>query len=267
MEQLKKILASLSASQRVAVLTALVLVGGGLLALTRWKKEADFKPLYTGLAAEDAAAVVQKLKESGTEYRLADTGGIVSAPSAKVAELRLEMAAAGLPKTGRVGFEIFDKSNLGATEFVEQVNFQRALEGELERSVSALTEVEQARVHITFPKQSVFLESREPAKASVLVRLRPGVRLSDRNVTAIEHLVSSAVEGLTPDTVSVLDMQGNLLSRVSRSPEDAASEATLDYRRNVERDLLQKVSLTLDPLLGHEKYRANVLVDCDRSES
>ncbi len=203
------------------------------------------------------------MKESGAEYRLSEASDVISVPSAKMAELRLEMAAAGLPKTGRIGFEIFDKNNLGATEFVEHINYRRALEGELERSVGALAEVEQARVHITFPKESVFLESREPAKASVMVKLRAGAHLSARNVSAIGHLVGSAVEGLTPDAVSVLDMQGNLLSRPIRTADIKATEEALEYRQKVERDLVQKINTTLDPLLGRDRYRASVSADCD----
>src|SRR5205085_8706958 len=123
---------------------------------------------------------------SGTEYRLGEGGGSVLAPSSRLNELLLTMAAAGLPKSGRIGFELFDKVNLGATEFTEHINYRRALEGELERTVMSLSEVEQARVHITFPKDSVFLESQQPAKASVLVRLRPGKRLAPQNVVAID---------------------------------------------------------------------------------
>ena len=263
MDQLKRLWASLSVGQRVMIALVALAIGGGLWGFVRWRKESDFKPLYTGLAAEDSAAVVQKLKESGVEYRLSDTGGVISVPSAQVAELRLDMAAAGLPKTGRIGFEIFDKANLGATDFVEHVNYRRALEGELERSLTALAEVEQARVHVTFPKDSVFLESREPAKASVMVKLKPSTQLAPRNVIAITHLVASAVEGLSPDAVSVVDMQGNLLSRPSHSAEEEASEAALDYRQKLEKDLLQKIGATLDPLLGRERYRAGVSVDCD----
>jgi flagellar M-ring protein FliF len=265
MEQLKRILAGLSIRQRLMILLVVGLTGAGLTTLFQWKKESDFRRLYTGLVADDTAAVVQKLKESSTEYRLADNGNTVLVPSGKVAEMRLELAAAGLPKTGRVGFEIFDKNNLGATEFVEHINYQRAVEGELERSVMAVAEVEQARVHVTFAKSSVFVTSREPAKASVMVKLKSGARLADRNVTALRHLVSSAVEGLAPDSVSILDMQGNLLSQPRRSPDEEASEAVLEYRQKVERDLLLKINTTLDPLLGKDHYRANVLVDCDRS--
>ncbi|HVW84177.1 MAG TPA: flagellar basal-body MS-ring/collar protein FliF, partial [Bryobacteraceae bacterium] len=148
------------------------------------------------------------------------------------------------------------------------INYGRALEGELERTVSAMSQVERARVHITFPKDSVFEDSRQPAKASVMVKLRPGARLSPQNVSALTHLLSSAVEGLSPDAVAVLDMQGNLLSRPGPdSPDQAASEAALDYRQKVEYDLLQKISSTLDPLLGHDRYRASLSVDVDRTST
>ena len=265
---MKKILANLSLRQQITVAAVLLGVVGGIYTLVHRQHEADFRPLFTGVAPEDAAAIVQKLKESGVEYRVPEEGGMVLVPSARLAELRINMAAAGLPKTGRIGFELFDKTNLGATEFTEQINYRRALEGELERSVMSLAEVEQARVHITFPKDSVFLESQQPAKASVLVKLRPGSRLAPQNVQAIDHLVSAAVEGLTPDAVSVLDMNGNLLGRPKPAggldgPE--SSEAALDYRRHIEADLLAKVNSTLEPLLGAEKFRANVSVECDFS--
>lgn len=263
MDQFRNLLKTLSPRQIAGILVALFVCGGFLYALVHWRQEADFKTLYTGLAPEDSSAVVQKLKESGTEYRLSETGDVISVPAEKLAEMRLQLAGAGLPRTGRIGFEIFDKTNLGATDFVEHVNYGRALEGELERSVSSLSEVEQARVHITFPKDSVFTDSREPAKASVMMKLRPGAHLSPRNVTAVANLIASAVEGLTPDAVSILDMQGNLLSKPVASAQDAESDAALDYRQKVEHDLLQKINSTLDPLLGHDKYRASMSVDID----
>ena len=263
---MKSVLANLTLRQRVTIGLIVLAVAGSLYALVHWQKEADFKPLYTGLAPEDAGAIVQKLKESGVDYRLPELGGAVMVPSARLAELRLTMAAAGLPRSGRIGFELFDKANLGATEFTEHVNYRRALEGELERSVVCLAEVEQARVHITFPKDSVFLDSQEPAKASVLVKIRPGAHLAAENVQAIDHLVASAVEGLAPDAVSVLDMNGNLLGRPTTpggldGPD--SSEAALEYRHKVEADLLAKIASTLEPLLGAGKYRAGVSVECD----
>src|SRR3989442_1121721 len=263
-----KLLASLSMRQRLTIVVAAVLVGAGLTAFVRWRREADFKPLFTGMAAEDAGAVVQKLKEAGVPYRLSENGGIVLVPSDRLAEWRLGMAVAGLPKSGRIGFELFDKTNFGASEFTEHINYRRALEGELERSVMALAEVEQARVHITFPKDSVFAEARQPAKASVLVRVRTGMRLESQNVLAVCHLVASAVEGLAPESVAVLDMRGNLLSRVRKPgsldiPEP--SEAVLEYRRSIETDLAAKINSTLEPLLGANRFHAGVSVDCDFS--
>ncbi len=265
MNQFQSLFAKLSVKQRLSLAVAAILVMGGLFGISRWNRERDFKPLYTGLAAEDAGAVVARLRESAVEYRLSENGSSVLVPSAKVAELRLQLAAGGLPKSGRLGFELFDKTNFGTTDFAEQVNYHRAIEGELERSVISLSEVEQARVHVSFPKDSLFVESRQSAKASVMVKLRPGARLSPQNVLAVCHLVSSAVEGLSPEAVSVLDMQGNLLNRPRKPSIDGVepSEAGIEYRQKLERDLLVKIQGTLEPLLGSEKFRAGVFVDCD----
>src|ERR1035438_3618301 len=133
MDQFSKLISGLSLAQRISIVVLALAAGAGILAFTHWRHEGDFRPLYTSMAPEDAATVVQKLRETGVEYRLSETGGAVMVPSAKLAESRLALAQAGLPKTGRIGFELFDKSNFGATEFVEHINYKRALEGELER--------------------------------------------------------------------------------------------------------------------------------------
>ncbi len=262
---MKSILNSLSRVQQVSLILAIVVVVAAIFGTMRWNRERDFKPLYTGVAAEDAGAVLAKLKEGAAEYRVTDGGSTILVPSAKVAETRLQMAALGLPKTGRIGYELFDKTNFGATDFTEQVNYHRALEGELERSVMALNAVEQARVHLTLPKSSLFLESRQAAKASVMVKLRPAAKLSPQNILAVTNLVASAVEGLTPDGVSLLDMQGNLLSRPRQGNGDSleVSDVALDYRQRVEKDLLAKINLSLEPVLGPDKFRTSVSVDCD----
>ena len=268
MDQLKRIFESLSWKQIVSILIAAGAVILGLSMFSRWNRERDFRPLYSELSPEDAAAVLSKVRENGSDVRLSENGGTVLVPSAKVAELRLQLAAAGVPKSGRIGFELFDKTNFGASDFTEQVNYHRALEGELERSVMSLAEVEQARVHITLAKDSVFVESRQPAKASVLVKLRGGAQLSQQNVAAICQLAASAVEGLAPEAVSVLDTRGNLLNRGRKASLDESgepSEASLDYRQKVEHDLLTKIDGTLEPLLGPDKFRASVSVDCDFS--
>jgi flagellar M-ring protein FliF len=268
MDQVKRIFGTLSARQLTTILLVAALVAGGIYGFTQYQREAGFRPLYTTLAPEDAALVVQRLKESGVAYRISATGTMISVPEDRVAELRLDMAGAGLPKSGRIGFEIFDKTNLGMTDFAEHVNYRRALEGELERSVMALNEVEQARVHISFPQESVFQEARQPAKASVLLRLRGSAQLPESAIPAITHLISSAVEGLAPDAVSVLDMRGNLLSRAKRMSSDAdsgsgSSEASLEYRHSVEQDLTAKLDATLEPLVGAGRFRAAVSADTD----
>ncbi len=268
MDQLKKLFASLSLAQKVGLAVVLAALGVGIPMFTRWQHDRDFKPLFTNMSPEDAAAVVQKLKEAGVDHRLADNGTTVLVSSEKVDDARLDLAGQGLPKTGRIGFELFDKTNLGVTDFAEKVNYRRALEGELERSIKAITAIDSARVHISFPKDSVFLDSREPAKASVLVKLRTGATLQPQNVVAISNLVASAVEGLSPDSVAVVDMRGMLLSK-RRHPEDGsdADDALLDYRHQVEKDLTAKVEATLEPLLGAERFRVGVTADCDISTS
>ena len=269
MDQIRKIFSSLSVSQRIGIAAAVILLVAGMVSFVRWRHESDFRPLFTGMPAEDAAAIVQKLKESGVEHRLTDNGTSVLVPTDKVDELRLEMAGAGLPRSGRIGFELFDKTNIGLTDFTEHVNYRRALEGELERSIRSLNEVEQARVHLSFPKDSVFLDARESAKASVLLSLKPGARLSDSNVLAITNLVASAVEGLGPEYVSVVDARGNLLSRPKKSNPDLADSAdgALEYKHQIERDLQAKIQSTLTPLLGEDHFRVGVSADCDFSTS
>jgi flagellar M-ring protein FliF len=266
MDQIKRIIGTLSGRQLGTIIIVAILVAGGIYGLEQWQREAGFRPLYaTPLAPEDAALVVQHLKESGVTYRLSANGAVISVPEERVAELRLDMAAAGLPKSGRIGFEIFDKTNLGMTDFAEHVNYRRALEGELERSVMALNEVEQARVHISFPQESVFQEARQPAKASVLLKLRGSSQLPETAIPAITHLISSAVEGLAPEAVSVLDMRGNLLNRAKQVGDTSSgnSEAALEYRHSVEQDLTAKLNATLEPLVGAGRFRAAVSADTD----
>src|SRR5580704_9526888 len=268
MDEMKKLLARLSIAQKISIAAAAVAVAGALFWFTQWRHESDFRPLYTGLAAEDAGAVVQKLKETGTDFRLSENGSTVLAPSARLAELRLQLAAGGLPKSGRMGFELFDKTSFGVTDFAEHVNYRRALEGELERSIISLAEVERARVHLTFPKESVYLEARQPAKASVILGLRTGAQLSPQNVMAVCNLLASAVEGLVPEAVSVVDTRGNLLNKPRKSAGDDGldiSEGNLEYRQQVEKDLLAKIQSTLEPLLGTDRFRAAVSADCDFS--
>src|ERR1700691_286240 len=202
MNQLAKIWKSLTRAQQISLITVPVVICAVVFGLLRWKHENAFRTLYSALAPEDAAAVTQKIREAGIEYRLDETGATVSVPSDHLAEARLALAGAGLPKSGRIGFELFDRTNLGASDFAEQVNYRRALEGELERTVATLSEIDQARIHITFAKESVFLDARKPSKATVVLRMKRTAQLPQSSVVAIANLVASAVDGLSPESVA-----------------------------------------------------------------
>jgi len=209
------------------------------------------------------------MREAGIEYRLDETGASVLVPVEHLADARLALAGAGLPKSGRIGFELFDRSNLGASDFAEQVNYRRALEGELERTVATLSEIEQARVHITFAKESVFLDAKQPSKATVVLQLKHSSQISQASVTAIANLIASAVEGLSPTAVAIIDSSGRLLNRprAEGSSDMQLAEADLDYRQQVESALLAKIDSALTPLLGPDRFRASVAADCDFTTS
>ncbi|MEQ1885055.1 MAG: flagellar basal-body MS-ring/collar protein FliF [Bryobacteraceae bacterium] len=268
MDQLRKLFESLSWKQRIWLLAAALAVAGGLSWFSHWNQERDFKPLYSNLAPEDASALVTKLKEGGIEYRLGEGGSTILVPSARVSEARLSLAGQGLPKSGRIGFELFDKTNFGASEFAEQVNYHRAVEGEIERTIMSVHEVEQARVHLTFAKESIYTESRQPAKASILLKLKAGSKLSPQNIAAICQLTASAVPELSPDQVSLVDSNGTLLNRPKRpGAADEMNEAALDYKKTIERDLQSKIAATLEPILGPEHYRVSISADIDTSSA
>jgi flagellar M-ring protein FliF len=265
LNQIRELLDRLSLRQKISIGAALVVALAGIFWFIQSQKEKDFKLLFRDMAAEDAGQLTTRLREKNVEYKIGEDGTSIYVRSAKLSELRLDLAAQGLPRTGRIGFEIFDKTNFALTEFAEQVNYQRALEGELERTVAGIREVEHARVHLTFAKQSIFQDSRQPAKASVVLKLRTGARLSPASVQSVVFLLSSAVEGLAPEHVSLIDHNGILLSRPRKSlaPDEEYPEILLEYRQKLERDMLAKLNATLAPLLGEDKYRAGVTIDCD----
>ena len=264
MNQLIRLWNSLTLAQRISLVLVPLVVAAIVAGAIRWKHDADFRTLYSSLTPEDASAVTQKIREAGIEYRLDETGATVTVPADRLAEARLALAGSGMPRSGRIGFELFDRTNLGASDFTEQVNYQRALEGELERTVATLSEVEQARIHITVGKESVFLESRQPAKATVVLKLRNGGHIQQSSVTAVANLVASAVDGLGPEAVSIIDDGGRLLNRPRAGDGDAkTAEVNLDYRQQLESELQAKLGGALEPVLGAGKFRTGVNVDCD----
>ncbi|MCL2670054.1 MAG: flagellar M-ring protein FliF, partial [Syntrophaceae bacterium] len=175
----------------------------------------EYRVLFSNLAGEDAASIVTALKDQKIPYQLSSSGDTISVPASRVSELRLEMAAAGHLHGGSVGFEIFDNRVMGATEFEQQLNFRRALQGELSRTINSLDEIQQSRVHIALPRDSLFIGQQKKATASVTVRLKQGKRLRQAQIDGIGRLVASSVEGMNPEDVTIVDSQGNVLSRNS----------------------------------------------------
>jgi flagellar M-ring protein FliF len=215
-----------------------------------WLTESQYVPIFASLTTEDAGTVVAQLKASKTPYRVGGNGEQILVPADLVAELRLRLASQGLPLGGGVGFEVFDKTSFGLSDFAQRLNYQRALQGELARTIGQLRSVARARVHLVLPQPSVFTERERPASASVFLRLKSGGRPSAEEVRGIVHLVASSVEGLTPDRVTVVDTAGRVLSVGAESGPGQLSPRRLEIKAAVEEDLQRRVQTLLDAALG-----------------
>ncbi|MDA1234562.1 MAG: flagellar basal-body MS-ring/collar protein FliF [Acidobacteria bacterium] len=262
LEQIGEFWAALNQRGRVTLFVVAALVMS-LIGAFVWRSNVhDYRSLYSGLTSQEAGLIVARLETMEVPYRLEANGTTILVPRIELDRARLQLATEGLPESGRLGFELFDQANFGATEFAERINFQRALEGELERTISSLAEVSQARAHITLPERSVFLERDEPAKASIVVRLHGGHALSREQTRAISYLVASAVEGLSPAGVVVMDQTGRLFTGRFGGSEDVSGRQ-LEFQRSVERDAASRILATLEPRLGPGGVRANVAVEVD----
>jgi flagellar M-ring protein FliF len=219
----------------------------------------DYKPLFTNLTSEDAGEIIKKLKESKTPYQITADGKGVLVPSDKVYELRLTLASEGIPQGGGVGFEIFDRKNFGMTEFVQKLNYQRALQGELSRTISQLTGVEQARVHLVIPEKSLFKDNEKPATASIVLKMKSNKALRDSEVQGVVHLVSASIEGMDPEHVTVLDSRGKILSKGGSSdPTARMTSAMQETQRVYEKNVEERIQSLLDRIVGGGKSVARV---------
>jgi flagellar M-ring protein FliF len=269
LEQLKTLLLNLSPGKRIT-LAALILgtvAGFGLLIM--WTGGADFQPLYSNLAVEDAGIILSKLKELKIPYRIQGNGNTILIPQENIHEIRMDLASQGLPQGGNIGFEVFDNTKLGITEFAQNVNYQRALQGELSRTITGFREVESSRVHIVMPEKSLFIEDEEPATASVVLKLLPGKWLSQLQVNGIIHLVSSSVPRLSTENVTVVDSNGKLLSEFkNKSGLGALNSDQLEYQTKVEHTLQNRIKTMLEKALGPEKaiVRVSCALDFKRQE-
>lgn len=243
------------------VLLASVATFGSLI---YWNSTPDYQVLFSNLSQEDAGEMVAKLKEKKIPFELSPGGTSILVPKEKVYDVRLTLTAEGLPKGGGVGFEVFDRTSLGTTDFVQKLNYQRAMQGELARTIKQIKEVEQARVHIVTPKESLFVEEQKKSTASVFLKTRAGLSLSASQVEGIVHLVASAIEGLDPSHITVVDTSGRILSK--RNDSSLIGQMTtnqLDYQRNLEEGYKRKVQGMLEEVLGLNKAIARVSADID----
>ncbi|MGO8794596.1 MAG: flagellar basal-body MS-ring/collar protein FliF [Candidatus Sulfotelmatobacter sp.] len=258
-KQLTDFLAGLTGKQRLLLVGAAVLAIAVLAAFAHLISTPDYVPLMTGMEAADAQALGAKLAAKNIAYQISPDGKGVNVPSDKLDSSRMEVASDGMPHSGRLGFELFDKLNWGQTEFDEKVNYQRALEGELERSIQTLRDVESVRVHLVMSTDSVFLDRERAAKASVILKLRSG-RLSEETQQGIARLVSGAVDKLSPENVTVIDADTN---RPLGMPRHGAYSADGGLEEEYTARLLQ----TLEPVVGPQHVRASVNVEYDPSTS
>lgn len=235
----------------------IALVVGAVL----WGRAPDYRILYTNLSDRDGGAVLAALTQMNVPYKFQEGSGAVLVPSDKVHDARLRLASQGLPKGSIVGFELLESQKLGATQFQEQINYQRGLEGELARSIQSVAAVQSARVHLAIPKSSAFLREQQKPTASVLVALHPGRVLDRAQVAGIVHLVASSVPELNPKQVSVLDQSGNLLS--NQQDGNGLDPQQLGYVQAMEEGFNKRILDILEPIVGAGNVRARVTADVD----
>ncbi len=253
---------------KVSLAIGLLALLAVVLALSMWSSQGDYKVLYANLSDKDGGAIIAQLSQMNVPYRHADGGAAILVPSAQVHDVRLKLASAGLPKGSVVGFELTDSARFGLTQFGERLNFQRGLEGELTRSITALAAVAAARVHLALPNQNGFFREQQKPSASVLLTLHSGRTLDRAQVAGIVHLVASSVAELNPKAVSVLDQTGALLS----GPSDAVASSGLDaqqlqYVSQVEQGYAKRIVELLEPVVGRDNLRTSVAADIDFSQT
>lgn len=262
------LLGRLTVRQLVVLAVAVSMVIAVLTGAWMWLKQSDYSVLFSNLSDKDGGEIIAALQQQNVPYQFSEGGGVILVPSNLVHDTRLRLATQGLPKGGLVGFELLENQKLGASQFLEQVNYQRGLEGELSKTISTLSSVRGARVHLAIPKQSAFLRDEQKPTASVLVNLQPGRVLEPSQIAGIVHLVSSSVPELTLGNVSVIDHEGNLLSQQADSARNTGLDASqLRYVHEIETRYNKRIESILSPIVGVGNVRAQVAADVDFSQS
>lgn len=252
----------LRANPKIPIAIAAAAAVAVIVVMTLWAKQPTYKVLFSNLNDKDGGAVVTQLTQMNIPYQFSDNGGAVLIPADKVYETRLKLAAAGLPKGGAVGFELMDQEKFGISQFSEQINYQRALEGELSRTIETLGPVSSARVHLAIPKPSLFVREQKNPSASVTLNLQPGRALDDGQINAIVYMVSSSVSGLPPASVTVVDQSGHLLTQSDSNGRDL-NASQLKYANEVEGRLQRRIEAILQPVVGKGNVHAQITAQID----
>lgn len=245
----------------MAGLAASVAIG---VAVVLWSQKPSYRMLYSGLAEQDSAAVVQSLQKSGITYELADGTGTVLVPADRVHEARLKLAGEGLPKGVGAGFELLDsQKGFGVSQFMENARYQRALEGELAQTIASISSVRAARVHLAIPKQTAFVRSQKKPTASVMVDLYAGRSLDEGQVAAIGHMVAASIPNLDVDQVTIVDQQGRLLTQPDAGDDMRLTATQFDYRKRIEAYYTKRIEDIVTPIAGFGAVKAQVNADLD----
>ncbi|MCZ6513198.1 MAG: flagellar basal-body MS-ring/collar protein FliF [Nitrospinae bacterium] len=251
-----------SPTNKAVALGGVALVTGALVSISLWVQVPDYQLLYANLSDQDAAAVVEQLDSQNIPRKLTHNGRNILVPSNRVHEIRLSLASQGLPAGTEVGLELFDDTPIGMPEFVQKLNFQRALQGELARTIKSIEAVESARVHLVIPKDELFLREKQEGKASVMVKLHASRTLTQGQIQGIVHLVSSSVAGIPPGNVVLVDPKGNLLSGNQAISEDLMlTSSNYKHKRQVETEMEQRIVMMLEEALGAGKVIARINAD------
>ena len=262
--QARDLWGKLSANQKFALVGVSFAAIIGMIALLIWVQRPKYELLYSRLGPDDADNIVTQLEADKIPYKLEQNGSVVLVPSQKVAETRLQLAGKGLPRTSGVGYEIFDKINIGVTDFVQKINYRRALEGELTRSIETLTDVDKARVHIVIPEERLFTEDQKKPSASVMLKLKPSAKLNEQQILGMTHLISSSIEGLEPENITIVDSYGNMLSSIQAvDPMVKLTAHQLELRQRTEDYLTKKIQTLLNGVLGNGNSIVRVSAEVD----
>ena len=256
---------TLTIGQRISYAGAIIIFAGAMVFLVYLNNRTDYAPLYSGLSQGDMGEIAQALKAKKAPYRLSE--GSIEVPRELVYETRLSLASDGIPKGSGMGFEIFDQQKLGSTEFVQKINYQRALQGELARTINGMSPVLESRVHLVLPQDSLFKEDQKPLSAAVVLKLRPGAGIDERELQGIVHLVAATVRGLEEDRITVMSNDGKVMYKKNRDEQSGQlNNSQIERKQRMEDDMRQKIQSMLEQVLGPNRVLARVALDVDLNQ-